>query len=109
MIEDLLDIAQLMPLLGYSDPRSIIKWCKSKNIPIIKVGLKKYVLSHYLTQYIDNQLITFERVNSVDSLEVFKKIKEIEVQKSNIENNDAIKKEARSAVAMKFLNKLKLK
>lgn len=82
MIEDLLDIAQLMPLLGYSDPRSIIKWCKSKNIPIIKVGIKKYVLSHYSTQYIDNQLITFER--AIESVTILsKKLSEKTSEKTN--------------------------
>lgn len=85
MIEDLLDIAQLMPLLGYSDPRSIIKWCKSKNIPIIKVGLKKYVFSHYLTQYIDNQLITFEK--AVESVTILpKKLSEKTNKKYKPEN-----------------------
>lgn len=54
-----MDIGELMAILGYTDPRSIIKWCNSKNIPLIKIGLKKYILSQYLTQYIDNQLVTF--------------------------------------------------
>jgi hypothetical protein len=49
--------------------RSLKKWCKSKNIPIIKIGLKKYILSHYLTQYIDNQIVTFVEANSLSDLQ----------------------------------------
>ncbi len=59
MLEDMIDIQDLMLKLGYSDPRSVKKWCAERNIPIIPFGLKKYVSSHYLTQYIDNQYITF--------------------------------------------------
>jgi hypothetical protein len=59
MNEDLIDIQELMVLLGYSDERSVKKWCKAKEVPIIVLGLKKYISSQYLTQYIDNQLVIF--------------------------------------------------
>lgn len=59
MGEDLVDIQDLMKLLGYTDERSLKKWCKSHEIPIVTMGLKKYILSHYLTQYIDNQCVIF--------------------------------------------------
>ena len=68
MKEGLLDIQELMPFFGYTDPRSFIKWCNTKKIPIIKLGLKKYVESHFLTEYIDIQLITF--VEGVKPLKV---------------------------------------
>ncbi len=57
--ENLIELSELMQLLGYGDERSIRKWCKNNSIPIIKLGLKKYVLSHLLTQYIDNQCVIF--------------------------------------------------
>ena len=57
--EDLTDQSVLMELLGYIDERSFVKWCMKNNIPIIKIGLKKYILSHFLTQIIDNQLVKF--------------------------------------------------
>ena len=66
MIEGLLDIQELMPLFGYTDPRSFIKWCNTKKIPVIKLGIKKYVESHFLTQYIDNQLVIFVKSNEAD-------------------------------------------
>lgn len=60
MNQDLVDIQDLMTLLGYSDERSIKRWCKARGIPIVSLGLKRYVLQHYLTQYIDNQLVIFD-------------------------------------------------
>ncbi len=74
MGQDLVDIQDLMLLLGYTDPRSVKKWCKEKEIPIISLGLKKYVSQQILTQYIDTQLVTFVRGN---------KVNEIEYEKSN--------------------------
>jgi hypothetical protein len=111
-MEDLIKFEDLMKLLGYSDERSVKKWCRKRSIPIIPMGLNKYILSHFLTQHIDNQLVIFDKVNLVDSFEVFKgikKVKEIEAQKTSLEKKDGIKKEKRSAVAMKFLNKIKPK
>ena len=55
--KDLIEHSELMHLLGYEDERSFKKWCDKQQIPIVKIGLKKYILSHFLTQYIDNQLI----------------------------------------------------
>lgn len=60
MSEDLIDSVELMKLLGYKDERSLRRWCKVQEIPIIHFGIKKYVSKHLLTQYIDNQLVIFE-------------------------------------------------
>jgi hypothetical protein len=61
MKEDVTEFDELKEILGYTDERSVIKWCKTNNIPVLKMGFKKYILSHYLTQYIDNQLVIFEK------------------------------------------------
>ena len=55
-----------MTLLGYIDPRAVIKWCGRNEIPIVKLGLKKYISSRFLTHVIDNQLVTF--VKGTESL-----------------------------------------
>ena len=57
--KDLIEHSELMELLGYEDERSFKRWCDKQHIPIIKMGLKKYILSQYLTQCIDNQLVIF--------------------------------------------------
>jgi len=63
MKEEWEDIQDLMQFLGYSDERSVKKWCKKRNIPILIAGLNKYVSKHLLTQYIDNQLVIFVKGN----------------------------------------------
>jgi len=70
MSEDLVDIRDLMALLGYNDERSVKKWCKARQIPIVVMGLKKYILQHYLTQNIENQLVIFvkgKEIKDIDS------------------------------------------
>jgi hypothetical protein len=59
MKEDVTEFEELKEILGYTDERSVIRWCKTNNIPVLKMGFKKYILSHNLTQYIDNQLVIF--------------------------------------------------
>jgi hypothetical protein len=58
--KDWIELAELMQFLGYSDPRSLEKWCKKNKLKIIKAGLKKYVSSQKLTQILDNQYVIFE-------------------------------------------------
>jgi hypothetical protein len=57
---ELTDFEALKGILGYTDDRSVMKWCREQNIPVLKMGFKKYISSHSLTQYIDNQLVIFE-------------------------------------------------
>src|SRR4051812_18350357 len=57
---ELTDFEALKGILGYSDERSVLKWCKLNKISVVKLGFKKYISSHSLTQYIDNQLVIFE-------------------------------------------------
>lgn len=68
MGQDLVDIQDLMLLLGYTDPRSVKKWCKQRDIPILSLGLKKYVSQHILTQYIDNQFVKFVKDGKVNEI-----------------------------------------
>ena len=56
---DLIELSELMTFLGYTDLRSVLKWCKKHSIPFVKAGLKKYILSQNLTHIIDNQLVIF--------------------------------------------------
>jgi len=61
MREDLVDIRELMDLLGYTDERSVKKWCSKRNIAILTLGLNKFVSKHLLTHYIDNQIVIFDK------------------------------------------------
>lgn len=61
--KDIIEITQLFEILGYEDERSVLKWCAKHNIPVIKLGLNKFISSQLLTQYIDNQLVIFVNEN----------------------------------------------
>jgi len=108
--ENLVELNELMKILGYSDERSVKKWCKRNIIPLFKAGSKIYTLSHYLTQYIDNQLVIFAKANSLKPEDM--KIK-ISAEKISVANEDAEstklnETEQHSEVTKKFLNKIKL-
>lgn len=64
-LDNLVELTELFELLGYQDERSVIKWCGRNNIPIVKLGLKKYISSHLLTQIVDNQLVIFVKDNKI--------------------------------------------
>lgn len=96
MKEDLVEFSELMRLLGYEDERSAKKWCKQHSVPVLKIGAKKYILSQYLTQYIDNQLVIFVKAMP-NSAEIIKNKPD-----EKLENK-------RSEAAKKFLSRIKSK
>ena len=61
---ELTDFEALKGILGYTDDRSVMKWCREQKIPVLKMGFKRYISSHTLTQYIDNQLVIFGEAKS---------------------------------------------
>jgi hypothetical protein len=66
-LTNLVELIELFELLGYQDERSVLKWCARNNIPVIKLGLKRYVSSHLLTQIVDNQLVIFTKAKEAGS------------------------------------------
>ncbi len=59
-IDEMVEFEQLQSWLGYADQRSVVRWCEKRLLPILHFGLKRYVSSQLLTQYIDNQIVKFE-------------------------------------------------
>lgn len=49
-------IGSLMEMFGYSDYRAVEKFLRENNIPILKVGRKKYALSIFITAYIQREI-----------------------------------------------------
>jgi hypothetical protein len=66
-LSNLVELIELFELLGYQDERSVIRWCGSNNIPVVKLGLKKYISSHLLTQTIDSQIVIFVKGKKLSS------------------------------------------
>jgi hypothetical protein len=91
---NLVELTELFELLGYQDERSVIKWCGRNNIPIVKLGLKKYIPSHLLAYVIDNQLFIFEEGKAIDGL----------THKVTLENSDSVS-HPKGPIFTKYLEK----
>jgi hypothetical protein len=105
--EDLIEFSELMSFLGYTDERSTKSWCKKNKIPLVKVGSKKYIPSHLLTQYIDNQLVTFAQANHLNPNHVLgiKEIKTAQVKEAKEIRMEI--KNSKSEVTQRFLKNIK--
>src|SRR6185437_11251200 len=53
---DLIEINDIMDLLGYSDLRSVRKFCIANELPIINLGMRTYTIAKFLQVIIYNQL-----------------------------------------------------
>jgi hypothetical protein len=53
---NLITFEELKNLLGYTDERALLKWCRDNNVSILKMGRKKYIHESVITQMIDKKL-----------------------------------------------------
>ena len=53
---DLIEIVDIMDLLGYSDLRSVRKFCIANELPLLNLGMKTYTIAKFLQVIIYNQL-----------------------------------------------------
>lgn len=107
-------IGSLMEMFGYSDYRAIEKFLRENNIPILKVGRKKYALSIFISAYIQREIKrslgnTYSDTESVleaienDDLEYLTSLTETNEMK--IDSKKEVKQRSRSS--QNFKNKLK--
>lgn len=68
-------ICELGVLLGYNDTRSIEKWCKKVNIPILIAGKIKYVYSILVELHFQNSLEVSLKANNINASEIMDAIK----------------------------------
>jgi|21_taG_2_1085346.scaffolds.fasta_scaffold36436_2 hypothetical protein len=107
-------IGSLMEMFGYSDYRAIEKFLRENNIPILKVGRKKYALSIFINAYIQREIkrsLGNIYSNTESVLEAIEN-DDLEYLTSLTETNEMIidsKKEVkqRSRSSQNFKNKLK--
>lgn len=52
----LMEIEELMNLLGYKEVRSAKNWCSKNNIPIVRLGKKRYVDSSFINNLVSQSL-----------------------------------------------------
>ena len=70
MKDKLIDIVELLDLLGFDDLRSVKKFCESNRLPLLKIGKRTYTISNYLDMYISHELRLFTAANYSNPEEV---------------------------------------
>ena len=116
MLEKLIDINEVIDLLGYENERGVRTWCKNNKIPVIKMGKKDYVLNDFIETFIEKELNSFIKLNYDNPEEILNSIKnddKIELTKllkapvsKNVEKKYKEDKK-RSSVASDFLENIK--
>ncbi len=72
MIEKLIEIKELVEILGYVDERSIEGWCKKNKVPLIHIGKKTYTISDFIDRFISQKLEEYVNVTFQNPQEVLK-------------------------------------
>ncbi|HEX8517893.1 MAG TPA: hypothetical protein VF868_16975 [Bacteroidia bacterium] len=63
MREKLIELQELMHLLGCQDERTIQKWCRNHKVPILKLGKKSYVIEDFIDILIKKTVDKFVHAN----------------------------------------------
>lgn len=63
MKDKLIEINEIMDLLGVSDHRTVRKFCKTNKLPLFTLGKKTYTYSLFLNIFLEKELETFLRAN----------------------------------------------
>ena len=111
-----LKLSELGEKLGYSDPRSIVNWCKKNKIAIMRSGKIKYVASAQIELYYENQFKDYvtkhcdnpEKV--MDAYHDGDKVKLSEVMGGSVEKkvkDNYVTEKKRSKSAQDFVNSIK--
>ena len=102
MKDKLLDINELVEILGYDSIRGVKTWCITHNIPIIKLGKRYYILEHFLNMRIQKETkifieSKFENPNQI--MDAIEKDDKIEISKlMNAPVDQKVKKEYKEEV-----------
>jgi len=76
MMDKLIELGELIELLGYVDERSIEGWCKKNKVPLFHVGKKTYTISDFIDRFISQKLEKFVNANYENPDEILQAIKE---------------------------------
>lgn len=118
MKDKLVEIHSLLELLGFTDIRSVKKFCLQNKIPLFNLGKKVYTIATFLDVYIEAELTVFVNENYTDPAQVMAAVKENDktallkliespqkqtIEKTKIKTN----KSEMSKASKNLLNKLK--
>jgi hypothetical protein len=117
MIQDkLIEMKELMEVLGYSDERTVIKWCQAHNVPLFGIGSRKYTISNFFEIFLETELKKFLHAKFKNPEQILAAIKsddKVELAKlAGVPVNRSMKKsfqskKIKSKEAEAFLRKIK--
>jgi hypothetical protein len=115
MTDKLMDINEMIDLLGYTDARSIEGWCKKNKIPLFHVGKKTYTIRNFIDLFISQKMEEYVRATYKNADVILKAINEDnKTELSELLNapldqaaSAKFKKGKDSKAASEFINKLK--
>lgn len=115
LLDKLIEIQELIDLLGYTDHRSIESWCKKNKIPLFHIGKKTYTLKDFINRFISEKLELFVKANYKNSNEILNAIyQDDKVELSQLidapldkKASKKFKKITNSTAADDFIKKLK--
>jgi len=113
--DKLVEITEMIDLLGYTDVRSIEAWCKKNKVPLFHVGKKTYTIRNFLDMFISQKLEEYVRATYKNADVILKAINEDDKAELSMQLNapsdkaslTKFKKKADSKEATDFMNKLK--
>ena len=115
MMSKLIEVKDLIDLLGYVDERSIETWCKKNKVPLIHIGKKTYTLNSFIDLFINQKLEQFIKANYKNPDEILKAVNNDD--KTNLsklinapldkDNSIKFKVKKNSKAADDFIKKLK--
>ena len=117
MKNKLVDISTIYDLLGYSDSRSVEKWCNENKLPIMTIGKKKYTVENFLEIFLEKELKVFINSNFTNPEEILgavmndDKVQLIELMDAPVSKKvtkEFKEKKKRSSVADDFLKNIKV-
>lgn len=115
MMDKLVEINDLIDMLGYVDERSIETWCKKNKIPLFHIGKRTYTISTFIDLFITQKLEEYLKATYTDADVILKAINDDDkVGLSELINapldkscSSNYKKRTDSKDAVDFLKKLK--
>ena len=113
--DKLVEINELIDLLGYTDVRSIEAWCKKNKVPLFHVGKKTYTIRNFIDMFISQKLEEYVKATYKNPEVILKAINEDDkTGLSKLLNapmdktvSAKFKKKADSKEAADFMTKLK--
>jgi hypothetical protein len=76
LLDKLIEVGELAELLGYTDERSIEKWCKKNTVPLFHIGKKIYTIRNFIDRFISEKLELFVKATYKNSDGILKAIYE---------------------------------